>query len=192
MPDSIHRTLNPNPNPKYVNSSTAESASFAQTQRNLTRDVIQALDALQHMEMALVALERDRDQFTHVGANELQRRRSHCAAVRREIRKVKTKLHSKSTVLKIDADKRKVLVARRCQTQLHSNGSGFGCTRAGTKDGFFKGHRREQQIFRERQDVQLTDLERGVSVLGQAADTIHDELIEQDMMLDEVKSLPTL
>lgn len=132
---------------------TAESASFAQSQRNLTRDVIQALDALQHVEMALVEIERDQDRFPHVDGSELKRRRCHCAAVRREIRKVKTKLHSKSTVRKIEADRRKVLVARRCQMQAHSNSTGFGCTKAETKAGFFKGHQREQQIFHERQDV---------------------------------------
>ena len=35
--------------------------------------------------------------------------------------------------------------------------------------------------------MQLTDLEHGVNVLGEAADTIHDELIEQDRMLDDVR-----
>ena len=36
--------------------------------------------------------------------------------------------------------------------------------------------------------MQLTELEHGVNTVGQAAYTIHEELIEQDRMLDQVRA----
>ena len=132
---------------------TAESSAFVQTQKRLTREIAQALDALQQMEMAVVASERNRSQCPHVDARELKRRRAQCDLVRRDIRKVKTMLHSESTALKIEGDKRKMLLAKRKRPALDANNGSFGRSKVVSNADFHRGHQMQQQSLLEKQDV---------------------------------------
>ena len=132
------------------------------------------------------ACERNPAQFSHVDNIELGKRKEYCLNVRREIRRMKLKMHDKKTTAKIESDKRSWLKARQKQRAAASAAQQHGGLGGGLNPGFSEG-RQQQQMLQARQEVQLQDLSRGVGVLEEAAGGIHDELVEQGEMLDELQ-----
>lgn len=168
------------------NTNTAEGSEFRKLNSALMRDVESALDALKQMDASVMTVERAPAQFQHVDSAELQARKEFCSEVRSKLRKVKQKMqHDRSTLAKLESDKRKLLLARR-----KDNAPAIGNSRGpgGSSNAAFVDSQRQRQLMlRKQQDDQLGDLSRGVDVLDEAANEINVELEIQGRMMDEIE-----
>ena len=139
-----------------------------------------------HMTVQLVAdcSQEDRiEKFSHITESELYDRKSFVSTSRDRIRRAKDEMSSEAVKAKLLADERSKALRRAA-------GEGnLGATSAAQREntGYIADTQARTSLLMQHQDETLDELDVAVVRVGAIAENIHDEIGQQNKMLDEME-----
>jgi predicted RNase H-like nuclease (RuvC/YqgF family) len=176
-------------------SNTSMNDNFKTENTSLRKDINAMARELNQLEQAVKMIERRRADFPHIDDAELNNRKKFVTDFRATLRRITETMQGSDTLGKLERDARKSLTDRgRGGSRLVGSGGyeapagALADLGASTDTSTFVGaHQSQQQEIYRVQDEHLEELSKGASRLGEMADTIHNELSEQDRMLSDLE-----
>ena len=163
-----------------------------ETKKQLKRHLKHAELTLSDLETTVRVVERQREKFTHINDNEIMDRRRFVDESKGRIANVRGVMQGEDVKRKFVMDERALTERRRGDAQ--GGGSGGGAN--GTKnqnysrvesEGSNGEERSETMLMMQQQDETLDDLDMAVTRVGYMAETIHEEIDMQNVMLKSLE-----
>ena len=162
-----------------------------ETKKQLKRHLKHAESTLSDLETTVRVVERQREKFTHINDNEIMERR-------RFVDESKSRIGNVRGVMQGEDVKRKFVMDERALTERRrgDQGGGSGGGANGTKNqdystvesqGSNGEERSETMLMMQQQDETLDDLDMAVTRVGYMAETIHEEIDMQNVMLKSLE-----
>jgi syntaxin 6 len=140
-----------------------------------------AESTLKDVQMMVQVVENDREKFPNIHDGELYERRTLVHSSRNRITKTKEEIDSKAVKAKMMADERAKAIRRAGANSL---GATNDAQRMNT--AFIVDSQARASLLMQHQDDTLDELDAAVTRVGNIAEHIHDEIGQQNKMLDEM------
>jgi len=178
----------------------ANSHAVKETKKQLKRHVKHAESTLADLETTVRVVERQRDKFPHIDDGEISERRGFVDSARGRILGARGEMQGDEVRKKLARDDRALTERRRnaaSSVAESSNGAKqheYANVRSGSED-LEEGNaaadvdpdRAETLMMMKRQDETLEDLDMAVTRVGYMAETIHEEIDTQNVMLKNLE-----
>jgi len=162
---------------------TAEDDEFKWTTQELKRVVKSIEWDLLDLDETISIVESNRAKF-HMDEWEVAARRSFVSDARATVAQMKKEMDDPASRAKIERDQRASLIPssrertrERMEDSLHED-----------NESFIRAQKNKQEEMRKEEDQHLDHLERGLNKLSRMSLTIHDELEDQDELLEKFNS----
>lgn len=153
-----------------------------ETKKQLKRHIKNAESTLKDVQMAVQAVENDRERFCHIKDSELFERKSLVQMSRDRIARAKQESQSEAIKAKLLADERAKALRRVGAGNL---GAKTDVERENTS--LIIDSQARQSLLLQHQDETLDELGVAVTRVGEMAGNIHDEIGQQNKMLTEME-----
>eukprot|EP00243_Klebsormidium_subtile_P000576 TRINITY_DN10998_c0_g1_i1.p2 TRINITY_DN10998_c0_g1~~TRINITY_DN10998_c0_g1_i1.p2 ORF type:complete len:243 (-),score=66.85 TRINITY_DN10998_c0_g1_i1:180-908(-) len=163
-----------------------EGLSTGSAERDrLTRELESGCESVEwqvdELEKAINVAERDPARF-NVSASEIESRRQWTSQTRKEVERIRGVV--KTAAQAAQAKSRQELMRGPAGGKDVSSRLQGAISRE--NDAFLNNESDRQQLLMREQDEDLDELERGIANIGNIGKAIHDELSEQDLIMDEL------
>lgn len=155
------------------------TAEVKDAKKHLKRQIKNAESALKDLQTTVTMVESNRKKFLHINDAELHDRRTFVTRSRDRILKAKKDMNS-------DDVKAKVLTDERRKAARRAGGVGAKNDAERESTAFVVDQHAQAQMMMQQQDDTLEDLDDAVVRVGQMAGEIHEELGQQNKMLQEM------
>uniref|UniRef100_A0A7S4J3Q8 t-SNARE coiled-coil homology domain-containing protein n=1 Tax=Odontella aurita TaxID=265563 RepID=A0A7S4J3Q8_9STRA len=156
------------------------TAEVKDAKKHLKRQIKNAESALKDLQTTVTMVESNRKKFFHINDAELHDRRKFVTRSRDCISKAKKDMNSDDVKAKILTDERRKAARRAGEAGAQSD-------RDRESASFVADQHAQAQIMLQQQDETLEDLDDAVVRVGQMAGEIHEELGQQNKMLQEME-----
>lgn len=150
--------------------------------KQLKRHIKNAESTLRDVQTTVQVVEKDRDKFAHIGNAQLYERKSLVNTSQDRLTRAKEELMSDSVKLKLLADERNKAIRRSGDGLL-----GAKTDRERENTSFIMDNQAQTSLLMQHQDDTLDELGEVVIRVGEMAGNIHDEITQQNKMLNEME-----
>jgi syntaxin 6 len=148
--------------------------------KQLKRHIKNAESTLKDLQTTVRLVEKKRDDFENIDDSELHHRKSFILASSDRIKLVKTQMNS-------DSIKSKLLADERAKSKRRLGLLGAKSEEEDEETEFIAKSHASTQLMMQQQDETLDELDDAVVRVGYIAENIHDELGQQNKMLNELE-----
>ena len=152
-----------------------------ESKKKLKRAMKNAESTLKDVQMTVQVIENDRQKFPNINDGELYERRSLVHNSKNRISKAKEEINSEAVKAKTMADERAKAIRRAGADSL---GATNDAQRMNTS--FIVDSQARTSLLMQHQDETLDELDAAVTRVGDMAGHIHEEIGQQNKMLDEM------
>lgn len=156
-----------------------------ETKKQLKRQIKHAESTLANLETTVRVVERQRDNFKHINDNEINERRDFVDSSKNRISRAKSGMQSEEVKQKFVRDERALTERRAGGRPNHNNMLPQESNNSGD-DSFLEEGRSETLMMMQKQDETLENLDMAVTRVGYMAETIHEEIDQQNKMLADL------
>jgi len=149
--------------------------------KQLKRNIKSAESTLKDVHMTVQLVENDRDKFSHIDDSELYERRTLVHTSRDRLERAKQDMNSEAVKAKMLADERAKAIRR---AGVDSLGATNDAERENT--AFIIDSQARTSLLMQHQDETLDELDVAVTRVGHVAENIHEEIGQQNKMLNEL------
>lgn len=133
--------------------------------------------------MAVQLIENDRDRFSHIDDTELYERRTLVQTSKDRLKRTKDDIQSEAVKAKLLADER----AKALRRAAAANNLGARTDTEKDNNDFIVDSQARASLLMQHQEDTLDELDVAVSRVGVMAESIHEEIGQQNKMLDEME-----
>jgi len=165
----------------FIRKDTAvNTAEVKDSKKQLKRHLKNAESTLKDLQTTVRMVEKKRSQFTDINDAELYERKNFTASCTDRIKQAKDGMNSQGIKTKLLKDERSKSKRRLGLSSTRSDDS------TNEETHFIENNHASAQLMMEQQDETLDDLDVAVIRVGHMAENIHEELGQQNKMLDEL------
>jgi len=158
-----------------------------ETKKQLKRHIKQADSTLADLETTVRVVEKQRDKFPHITDKEITERRGFVDSSKNQISRAKSGMQSEEVKNKFARDERALTERRSGTGRINENQPLPTYSGNGGDDSFVEEGRSETMMMMQRQDETLDDLGMAVTRVGYMAESIHEEIDQQNKMLKDLE-----
>mmetsp|Transcript_1832 Transcript_1832/g.2134 ORF Transcript_1832/g.2134 Transcript_1832/m.2134 type:complete len:271 (+) Transcript_1832:161-973(+) len=164
---------------------TAQHPTFREDHKSLKQEVSQLLTNVQELEEVVYRIETNRANFPHISDEEVLSRKNSVVDMKKHVNAMKITLTSQKTVNKMRQDEQAALKAKNGPAEMEMSVRNQS---AKINSNFVAHQQQQQELIIQEQDGHLDDLHQSASRLNVLAENIHDEIEDQNRMLDDLSS----
>lgn len=150
------------------------------SKKQLKRHIKNAESTLRDVQMTVSLVESQRERFSHISSSELYDRTTLVSTSQERLTRAKQDMTSSSVKSKLLQDERNKQMRRASQAEQQHDENGK------EQSAFIADSAARTTLMMQQQDDVLEDLDEAVVRVGNMASTIHEELAEQNVLLNEM------
>jgi len=166
------------------NTNTATNNEFREIRKALLKEVSKAERDLSSLNMTIQAVENNREQFSHIDDNELLDRKGFVRETQQILKRITDDIKSDKVRKKMERDERQRLAA----AEGGETGLGARTGLEARNTDFVLDSRARTKVTLRQQEEDLEEIGGAVDRVGQMAGTIHQELEDQRVMLNNFET----
>ena len=151
-----------------------------EAKKQLKRHIKNAESTLKDLQTTVRLVEQKRDNFLEIDDSELNRRKDYISASLNRIKSAKTQMNSENI-------KSKLLADERAKSRRRLGILGAKSEEENEETEFIAKAHASTQLMMQQQDETLDELDSAVVRVGHMAENIHEELGQQNKMLNELE-----
>jgi len=169
---------------------TARNPVFQEENKKFKQDVAQLLTSVQELEEVVYRIETNRGNFGHISDEELASRKFSVSDIKQKVNSMKNTLSSQRTLNKIKQDEQAELAASVASKNMPAGDMEMSVRNQSARinSNFVAHQQQQQQLIIQEQDGHLEDLHDSATRLNIMADNIHDEIEDQNRMLEDLST----